>query len=182
MSKILITAIASVAILYQGYSLMNDYNTKANAQMIENNGVVSLRETWTTLQPEVSKWNELFPLDAEIKDLNGVYKAINIEKHNLRSESLMLNDSGRDIVKHQESVIGLSRTCLTNSNSGFVLKNEFVSQYIKNLKPLLLRKDIEFGSISMRIDADKDFRTPYVVFDKLCVVMRGSDTFLEGLL
>ena len=179
--RLVISTIASLGILYLGYSNMMAYRQKAELQSIENNGVVSLRETWATLKPEIEKWNETFLLDAEVRDLRGVYNAINIEKHNLRSENLMLNDAGREIVNPDGVNIGLSRTCLINSSQGFILQNENVSVYNDKLRELLTRSDIDFGSVSMRIDVDKDFRSPYVKFDNLCVVLRGYDTFLEGI-
>lgn len=179
--KLLITAIASLGILYIGYQNMMAYRQKAEMQIVENNGVVSLRETWATLENDIKKWNEVFPIDTNVRDLSGVYNAINIERHQLKSENLMLSDAGREIVDVDGSSIGLSKTCLINSSTGFTLKNEIVSFYTVKLRELLQRSDIDFGTISMRIDVDKDFKAPYVTFDKLCVVLRGYDTFLEGI-
>lgn len=180
-TKIIITAISCAAILYQGYSLMTAYREKADAQILENNGVVSLRETWTTLEPEVKKWNTTYLPDSQVKDLNGVYKALDIERHQLKAENLMLNDAGRQIITVEDFKIGLSKTCLTNSGQGFILKNEYVSFYSQKLQEFLQRSDVEFGTISMKVDVDKDFKSPYATFDKLCVILRGSDTFLEGI-
>ena len=180
--KLLSTVIASAAILYFGYSTMSKYQEKAAQQMNENSGVVSLRETWATLKPEVEKWNRTFVLDSTINDLNDVYEALGVEKHGLKSDSLMLNDAGRMVVKANDHEIGLSKTCLTNSSQGFVLQNESVSDYVRKLEPLLTRSDIDFNSLSLRLDINNGATLPYIVFDKLCVVLRGSDTFLEGII
>lgn len=180
-AKFIITTISCAAILYQGYSVMTAYVEKAEAQALENNGVVSLRETWNTLEPDVKKWNDTYLIDSNVRDLNGVYKALDIERHQLKAENLMLNDAGRQIITVDDLKIGLSKTCLTNSSQGFVLKNEFVSFYSQKLQEFLQRSDVEFGTMSMKVDVDKDFRSPYVTFDRLCVILRGSDTFLEGI-
>lgn len=176
--KLIFTLLASMLILYYGFAINKVYSEKSRLQLIENNGVVSLRETWFSLQPELEKWNSSFNSDAKIRDLNGIYGAINIESHGLRSESLMLNDAGRNSVTFNGSSLGLTRVCITNSSQGFVLRNELLSNYTDRLQSLLLRNDIEYSKLTLRVDPEKSFTMPYVIFDKLCVLLRGSDTFI----
>jgi hypothetical protein len=179
--KFVATFVASAFILHQGYSIMQSYNQKVALQNAQNYGVTSLRETWASLQPTIDKWNATYTPDTAIKDLNGVYSALKLEEHGIQAQSLMLNDAGRFNIKVDEENLGLSKACLTNSAAGFTLSQDYVSRHISTLDGLLKRGDIEYGRISMLIDKGKDDKMPYVVFDRLCVVIRGSDTFLEDM-
>lgn len=180
--KLISVAITCAVSLYYSYDLRSQYLEKAELQNIENQGVIALRETWTSLAPTVHRWKEMFKLDASVSDLNGVYNAINLEATKLRSSSMQLNDAGRSIVKSNNGeLIGLSKTCLTNSVLGFSLRPEEVKTYVNSLSALVRRGDIEFERMTMYSGNEVDGPTPYIAFDKLCVILRGSDTFMDSI-
>ena len=178
--KRVVTIISCTVILYVSFLTMKDFLRLSEAQAVNNQNVVSIRETWLALSPSIKKWNNEYISDSSIKDLNGVYSAINLERHGLKPSSLNLVASNRTEVKFEEQPLGLSKTCITNVAGGFQLQSNHVSSYVQGLKSLYQRNDIEFGRLTLTGGKVGDSVLPTVMFDKLCIILRGEDTFKDS--
>ncbi len=177
--KLLVSLATSLLIIYHGYSLQMQYQAKAEAQRSENIAASSLRDAWVSLEPELQQWNASYKLDSSIRDLNGIFGALRLSDHNLQSAELTLVDAGRSVINFNSAPIGLTRACINNSSAGFVLRNESVGDYIKRLREFTARLDIEYDTLTVKMDAAKDFQRPYAYFGRLCVLLRGQDVFQE---
>lgn len=176
MNRLLYIASLAVSLIFvwHGAEAMNSYRDKAAKQNAVNMHVIETKESWNALSVVREKWNERYKVANDISDLYGVFEAIELSETTLTYESSVLVDGGRENVQYDGVPIGLAKACVKTDPRGVVAHASDLGQMLDDLKYLESRGDIEFKRVTL---ADGSEGKKLLVFDAICVLLRGEDKF-----
>lgn len=118
---------------------------KINEQAKVNYRLTYSEEQWVGLDEVRDGWQTLFKKEDDSEgSLFNLINTLDIEKSGLDVDTSRLAKANTKIVNHNGVDIGLSKTCITNSNGSFDVQGESISGLVKGLSSLESRVDISF--------------------------------------
>ncbi|MGR2997581.1 hypothetical protein ABMY12_20800 [Vibrio vulnificus] len=122
------------------------YDAKINDQAKVNYRQTYSQEQWDGLKEVRENWDTNFKSEASSE--GSIFKLIttlDIDKSGLEVDTSKIARAKTQIVNQNGVSIGLSSTCITNSDKSFVIEGRSISALVKGLTILETRKDISFS-------------------------------------
>lgn len=176
MSKIitLVSAIISIYLAYQGYQVKSVYEEKTRQQTLINREVADTAMIWESLEPVRESWDRMFEPLSDIRDLYSINNALNLDQTTFMYEMTNVIDGGRENISYQGVSIGLVRACIQNENAGFHVQSRNINEMLADIAHLERRHSISFSEVTI-VDGGEGRK--HILFDSLCVLLRGEDAF-----
>jgi hypothetical protein len=145
------------------------YDAKINEQAKVNYRQTYSQEQWDGLKDVRERWDENFKDEASSE--GSIFKlitTIDIEKSGLEVDTSKVARAKTKVVNQNGVNVGLSSTCITNSDKSFVIEGSSISVLVKGLTMLEARKDISFS----KAEIFNRGGLPMLKMYDFCVLMR----------
>lgn len=160
--------------VYSGYQVKSIYSSKAQEQSTINRHVVDTTETWDALAPVRDRWDESFVAVTEMVDLFSIMAALDLESTAFEYSVNTVIDGGRSNVTYNNTSLGLVQACIKNNTNGMLMSSTHIPNLLADIRRMEERQNLTFNSLAIR---DAGEGVTQIMFDALCVYLRGEDNF-----
>lgn len=151
-------------------SAMKSLNEVKARQIAANQRLADWKAAYQALQPVNGLWASIYTPAESTNDLVELHRAFKLEQHGLSVNADTIHQTGSSPVEVQGFPVGLERLCISNGGTALTVSARNVSQLRQGLRAVSGRKDIEFGSVSIKFD--NIARQPVADISDFCLKVR----------